>query len=344
MYIKKTLIFGISIFLAIGLILPLGTQAVYAEDENKEENKIVKAIDEYVAPYIDQNDLTNYNNGQASTCHAFVNYVWKNIFGKDLYNGVSKITEKIKNYDKLGLYINTYAKPGDILRVDKAHSMIITSFDEDGVTGYDWTRTTYIKKRTYTWEKVKAWGDGTQDYFLYQINDDIYEKAGGVITPVNQENVEKLKSMEDEEKPGEKPEEKTDDEITDNKPENKIVLRIGNPIMELNGEKIKIDDQDSCPLIKNSRTLLPLRAVLEQIGAEIIWDGKEKLITIKKDETTMKLKIPGKQIEINGKVFELECAPEIIKDRTFLPLRPILEALSVEITWDGEEKAVVITF
>ena len=45
------------------------------------------------------------------------------------------------------------------------------------------------------------------------------------------------------------------------KADKEIVLNINNPVMTVNGEEKAIDENGTVPVIKNGRTLLPIRAV-----------------------------------------------------------------------------------
>jgi hypothetical protein len=61
-----------------------------------------------------------------------------------------------------------------------------------------------------------------------------------------------------------------------------IELQIDNPKARVNGiEKwIDPDNHDVKPTIINSRTMLPLRFVTENLGCDVQWDGTTKTITI----------------------------------------------------------------
>ena len=51
----------------------------------------------------------------------------------------------------------------------------------------------------------------------------------------------------------------------------------------LNGNAVVFADQQ--PLIKDSRTLVPVRGVLEEMGVEVVWDGDTQTIDMSKGET-----------------------------------------------------------
>ncbi|MGD9578711.1 MAG: WG repeat-containing protein [Syntrophorhabdus sp.] len=56
---------------------------------------------------------------------------------------------------------------------------------------------------------------------------------------------------------------------------------------------------DSEPVIKNQRTMVPMRKILESLGAEVEWDDGTKTVTAKSDDQTIKLTI-GNNIASDG--------------------------------------------
>lgn len=123
-----------------------------------------------------------------------------------------------------------------------------------------------------------------------------------------------------------------------------------------NAIKIKIDGSyvypDSDPLIKNDRTIVPIRAVAEKLGYEVSWDGDTRTVTIVSGLDTLKIKIGQKYMDlytaVPGKNYSerarltLDAPAEIINDRTYLPLRAIGEALGCDVDWDGANRTVLI--
>ena len=60
-----------------------------------------------------------------------------------------------------------------------------------------------------------------------------------------------------------------------------LILKINNPIMTVNGIEKEIDSGISTsPVIINGRTLLPIRAVIEEIGGTVNWNEEKQVITL----------------------------------------------------------------
>lgn len=62
-------------------------------------------------------------------------------------------------------------------------------------------------------------------------------------------------------------------------PIKKIKMQIGSKFMYVDGAKVELDQG---PIIQNSRTLLPIRAVAEALGARVDWDADTKTVTIER--------------------------------------------------------------
>jgi len=74
----------------------------------------------------------------------------------------------------------------------------------------------------------------------------------------------------------------TERKVTVTLKETKIELWIGKSIAKVNGINTQIDAQNSkvVPVIVDSRTMLPVRFVSENLGCDVGWDDKTKTVTI----------------------------------------------------------------
>jgi outer membrane protein assembly factor BamB len=125
-----------------------------------------------------------------------------------------------------------------------------------------------------------------------------------------------------------------------------IILQIGKSNFSVNGVSNTLD---SPPIIKNSRTLLPIRAVVEALGGSVGWDATERKVTVSLGSKTIELWIGKSTAKVNGADIPIDAAnpkvvPEIISSRTMLPLRFITENLGCDVQWDGTTKIITITY
>ena len=122
-----------------------------------------------------------------------------------------------------------------------------------------------------------------------------------------------------------------------------FTLQIDNPYMTVNGVQKEIDPgRGTTPIILNSRTLLPVRAVVEEIGGTVTWDGETQKVTLTHSKNTIELVIGNTVATLNGNANTLDVAPQIINDRTMLPIRFIIESFGYEVGWIEETRVVTI--
>jgi hypothetical protein len=122
-----------------------------------------------------------------------------------------------------------------------------------------------------------------------------------------------------------------------------IVLQINNPKMSVNGLEQDIDPgYGTKPVISSGRTLLPVRAVIEQAGGTISWSGTEKKVTISCKGKTIEMWIGNKQYTVDGVKKTMDVPPAVIGGRTMMPIRYIADALGFVTKWDSITKKVTI--
>lgn len=99
---------------------------------------------------------------------------------------------------------------------------------------------------------------------------------------------------------------------------------------------------DVDPIIQNGRTMLPLRAAGEAIGAMVNWDQPTQTATAEKDGTTVSFTLNSTTYYINGEAHTTDVAPSLISNRTLLPLRVFAEALNADVEWNDSLRDVQI--
>jgi beta-lactamase superfamily II metal-dependent hydrolase len=111
------------------------------------------------------------------------------------------------------------------------------------------------------------------------------------------------------------------------------------PQVILNGQALSFDVP---PVIESGRTLVPLRAILEALGAGVQWDGETQTVTATKNGTEIVLVIGGAAYK-NGQLVTLDVPAKIIESRTMAPLRFVSEALNCHVSWDGDTQTITIS-
>ena len=120
-------------------------------------------------------------------------------------------------------------------------------------------------------------------------------------------------------------------------------VKIGETEINIDGETVPIDDDGTLPYVENGRTMMPVRGIAEAIGAEVSFDENRQVVTVESEETTVCMTIGLDEMKVNGETVALLNAPEIVNDRTMLPVRDVAEALDCEVKWENETETAVFT-
>lgn len=102
-------------------------------------------------------------------------------------------------------------------------------------------------------------------------------------------------------------------------------------------ENVKLELENK-PFINNGYTLVPVRAIFENLGATVEWDGINKIVTGKTENKTVVLKIDNKIATVNGVPIELAVPAQIINGSTYVPVRFVAESLGAEVNWDNNTR------
>ena len=108
----------------------------------------------------------------------------------------------------------------------------------------------------------------------------------------------------------------------------------------LDGTKLEFDVQ---PRIINDRTMVPMRAIFEALDAEVMWDETTKTVTADKENTNIMMTIGEEMIFVNYSPVILDAPPQIIGDRTLVPLRAAAESFDCNVDWNDSSRTVTIT-
>ena len=107
--------------------------------------------------------------------------------------------------------------------------------------------------------------------------------------------------------------------------------------IELDGRQIL----DGEAAIINSVTYVPLRSFSELAGANSIeWDAKNRVATVKKSNTTVKISDRLQYVEASGRYFYSSEPIKNISDRLFVPIRLLCSALCVDVKWNAASRTV----
>ncbi len=116
------------------------------------------------------------------------------------------------------------------------------------------------------------------------------------------------------------------------------VLPVENVIIP--GNPVKFDTP---PVIKDGRTLIPVRALSEGFGATVSWNGTEGKITIERAQIKITLQTGNNYAIVNGQEVKIDAPPEILNNRTVVPLRFIMENLGLKVNWNTDDETIEVS-
>ena len=117
-------------------------------------------------------------------------------------------------------------------------------------------------------------------------------------------------------------------------------MTLGKTDYTVNGTK---KTMDVAPIIRNSRTMLPVRYVAEALGATIGWDGTTSTATLTTSDTEIKITVGAAEAIVNGNAVKLDSPACIENSRTYMPVRFVAEALGAAVAWDGATSTATIS-
>lgn len=126
-----------------------------------------------------------------------------------------------------------------------------------------------------------------------------------------------------------------------------MIFLVGSGTASNSGISVTVDNTplsfDVPPVMESGRTLVPLRAIFESLGASVQFDGSTQKITAVKGTTTVQLTINSADSTVNGTPVKLDVPAKVINGRTLVPLRFIGEAFGAQVDWISSTRSIKIT-
>jgi len=108
----------------------------------------------------------------------------------------------------------------------------------------------------------------------------------------------------------------------------------------LDGTPIRFDVP---PQMISGRTMVPLRAIFEELGSNVLWDAESQTATATTGSGDIIILTMGSQtIYINGNASTMDVAPQVINGRTLVPTRFVAQATGLDVGWNASSRTVVI--
>jgi hypothetical protein len=110
--------------------------------------------------------------------------------------------------------------------------------------------------------------------------------------------------------------------------------------VSVNGEPVHF--QGTRPREMNGRVLVPLRGVLEKMGATVDWMPATQTVVASKGDMEINLPIGSRIARVNDREVRLDVPATTIAGSTMVPLRFVSEALGADVTWRAASNTVMI--
>lgn len=107
----------------------------------------------------------------------------------------------------------------------------------------------------------------------------------------------------------------------------------------VNGNKIEFDQP---PVIKDGRTLVPVRAIAEALGSNVSWNELTQTVVIQRGLDTAVFQI-GNNKAYSKKIIVMDVGAQVINGRTLIPVKYITEIFGGKVEWDPITKSVHIS-
>jgi len=100
---------------------------------------------------------------------------------------------------------------------------------------------------------------------------------------------------------------------------------------------------DVNPQIIDNRTLVPMRAIFEEVGLEVEWDNESRTATGKNENTEISFVIDSDIAVVNNELKNIDVSASIIDDRTMIPLRFLSENMGYNIEWVESSNLILMS-
>lgn len=107
----------------------------------------------------------------------------------------------------------------------------------------------------------------------------------------------------------------------------------------VDGTQVKFDAQ---PRIIENRTMVPMRAIFEAIGATVNWNAETRTASSTFRGTTVSITVGTNILLKNNTEIPLDVPAQVVESRTLVPVRAIAESFDCKVEWLGDIRTVRI--
>ncbi|HIW33169.1 MAG TPA: copper amine oxidase N-terminal domain-containing protein [Candidatus Paenibacillus intestinavium] len=98
----------------------------------------------------------------------------------------------------------------------------------------------------------------------------------------------------------------------------------------------------TAPIVNNGTTLVPVSALIKELGGNIGWNSADKKVTLELNGNKIDLWIGQSRAVVNGSSVTLATPAQTINGRTMLPLRFVSENVGLEVYWNQGASTIML--
>lgn len=106
--------------------------------------------------------------------------------------------------------------------------------------------------------------------------------------------------------------------------------------------KVNNDNVEMDSIIINDTAFVPVRNIMEVLGAEVEWHAENQTVIAWISTTKVNLKNDTDYITVNGVKKELGSNIQVIDGTTYVPLRSVAEALGSIVSYNDTERMITV--
>lgn len=100
---------------------------------------------------------------------------------------------------------------------------------------------------------------------------------------------------------------------------------------------------DTLPQVKDQRTMVPIRAVAEALGADVEWVAEAGQVVMTRAGSTVVMALGSTIAMVDGAPIKMDVAPYAEAGRTYIPARYVAEFFGQMVSWNQESRQVDIS-
>ena len=114
--------------------------------------------------------------------------------------------------------------------------------------------------------------------------------------------------------------------------------------LTIDGAAINKKTAGVSPVVINSRTMVPVRALTEKMGYKVSWIDAKKQVTIENQNNKIELVIGKANAKVNGvdKKITDNVSPMVINSSTYVPIRFVVENMGLDINYDAKDNKIML--